>query len=224
MLTTPIEVQKWPTLLSPVEINQVASHLGPIGDFKDIKSDGYLVEALIHLWDPSCSVFKLGKKEMTATIEEVFGLLNLPTHGTAVIFPFASNKIEFCRFTSLKESIVQGSDQSVDIKFLFDRFAPRDGFERHMGDFSFTSKEMWERKRVWVYGLAMAGTYLFPRKDKRIGFKFTKVILDLFLGIKDRRCSIVPTILADIFIACTTCQKGGKFFHGSNLILHMWAM
>ena len=148
MLTTPIEVQKWPALLSPVKINQVASHLGPIGDFKDIKSDGYLVEALTHLWDPRCSAFKLGKKEMTVTIEEVSGLLNLSTHGTAVIFPFVSNKTEFYRFTGLKESMVQGSDQSIDIKFLFDRFAPKDGFERHMGDFSFTSKEIWDRKIV----------------------------------------------------------------------------
>ena len=83
---------------------------------------------------------------------------------------------------------------------------------------------MWERKRPWVYGLVMAGTYLFPRKDKKIAFKLTKVMFDLFLGIKDRQCSIVPTILADIFIACTTCQRGEKFFHGSNLILHIWDM
>ena len=205
ILVAPIEVQRWPTLLSPSEINQVASHLGPIGDFKDIKSNGYLVEALVHLWDPICSVFRLGKKEMTVTIEEVSGLLNLPIHGTAVIFPFVSNKAEFCHFTGLKESVIQGFDQSIDVKFLFDRFALRDGFERHLGDFSFTSEAMWERKRVWVYGLVMVGTYLFLRKDKKIIFKLTKVMFDLFLGIKDRQYSTVPTILVDIFVACTTC-------------------
>ena len=136
ILVAPIEVQRWPALLSPSEINQVASHLGPIETFKDIKSDGYLVEVLIHLWDPIWSAFRLGKKEMTVTIEEVSGLLNLPIHGTAVIFSFMSSKVEFCHFTGLKQSI--GFDQSIDVKFLFDQFALRDGFERHLGDFSVT--------------------------------------------------------------------------------------
>ena len=79
---------------------------------------------------------------MTVTIEEVSGLLNLPIHGTAVIFPFVSNKAEFCHFTRLKESVIQGFDQNIDVKFLFARFALRDGFKRHLGDFSFTSEAM----------------------------------------------------------------------------------
>ena len=144
MLVVPFEVQRWPTLLSPSEINQVAAQLGHIGDFKDIKSDGYLVEALVHLWDPTCSAFRLGKREMTITIEEVVGFLNLPIQGTAVIFPLVSNKAEFCRFTGLKESAIRGSDQNIEATFLFDRFALKDGFERHLEDFLFTSKEIWE--------------------------------------------------------------------------------
>ena len=47
---------------------------------------------------------------MTVTIEEVAGLLNLSVHGTIVIFPLASEKVEFCHCTGLKESVVQGSD------------------------------------------------------------------------------------------------------------------
>ena len=66
---------------------------------------------------------------MTVTIKEVAGLLNLSVHGTIVIFPLASEKAKFCHFTGLKESVVQGSDQNIDVKFLFDRFALRDGFE-----------------------------------------------------------------------------------------------
>ena len=127
ILVVPLEVQRWPTFLSPSEINQVAARLGPVGDFKDIKSDGYLVEALVHLWDSTCSAFRLGEKEMTITIEEVVRFLNLPIQGAAVIFPLVSNKAEFCRFTGLKESVIQGSDQNIEAKFLFDRFALRDG-------------------------------------------------------------------------------------------------
>ena len=84
MLVAAIEIQRWPALLSPSKTNQVASHLGSIGDFKDIKLDSYFVEVLVHLWDPICSAFRLGKKEMTVTIEEVSGLLNLSNHGTTV--------------------------------------------------------------------------------------------------------------------------------------------
>ena len=49
-------------------------------------------------------------------------------------------------------------------------------------------------------------------------------MFDLFVGIKNRPWSIVPTVLVDLFVACTNCQKGAKFFHGPNLILHIWVM
>ena len=39
--------------------------LNPNGDFKDIKSDGYLAEVLIELWDPSNLKFRIGNKEVT---------------------------------------------------------------------------------------------------------------------------------------------------------------
>ena len=69
---------------------------------------------------------------MTITIEEVAGFLNLSVRGTAVIFPFASDKVEFSYFTGLMASVVQGSNQNIDVQFLFDSFALRDGFERHL--------------------------------------------------------------------------------------------
>ena len=132
----------WPTFLSSSEIHQIASHLGPIENLKGIQSDGYLVEVLIQLWDPSCSVFRVGNREINITIENVAGLFNLSVGGTVVLFPFASNKSEFYHFTRLKESVVQGSNQSVDVKFLFDQFTPKDGFERCFRDFLFMSKAM----------------------------------------------------------------------------------
>ena len=88
----------------------MASYLEPIGDFKDIESDGYLVEVLIHLWDPSYSIFRIENSEMTVTIEEIAALLNLLVHVTTVIFPFASGKAEFCHLIGLKESVIQRSD------------------------------------------------------------------------------------------------------------------
>ena len=106
LLVVPNEIQRWFALLSPSEIHQVVFHLGPIRDFKDIESDGYLMEALEQLWDPCCLAFRIGNREMIVTIEEVAGLLNLSVYGTVVIFPFASGKIEVCHFTGLKDSIV----------------------------------------------------------------------------------------------------------------------
>ena len=90
----------------PSELNQVAQFLGPIGDFKQIKSNNYLVEALVHLWDPECTAFRIGNRQMTITLEEVAGLLGLPTRGTALVFPFASDKAEFCQIIGLKEFVL----------------------------------------------------------------------------------------------------------------------
>ena len=142
---------------------------------------------------------------MALTIEEVVGLLNLSTEGTTVIFPVASGKIEFYHFTGLKEPVVQESNQSIDIKFLFYRFAMKNGFNQHLKDFTFASKVTWKRKRPLVYGFVMVRLYLFSRKDKKIGFKITKLMLDLFFGIKNRQNSIVLTVLVDIFVAYTNC-------------------
>ena len=116
-------------------------------------------------------------------IEEVVGFLNLSVHGTAVIFPFSSGKVEFCHFIGLKDFVVQGSDQSIDVIFLFDRFALKDRFDRHFKDFSFTSKIIWECKRSWVYGLVLVGIYLFLKRDKKIAFKIINLMFDLFLEI-----------------------------------------
>ena len=95
---------------------------------------------------------------------------------------------------------MRGTDQSIDVKFLFDRFAMKDGFDKHSEDFSFASKVTLECKRLLVYGLVIAGIYLFPRKDKKSGFKLTKLLSDLFFGIKDRQDFIVPVVLADILL------------------------
>ncbi|CDP18468.1 unnamed protein product [Coffea canephora] len=86
----------------PSELHQVAEYFGPIGDFKEIKSNGYLVEALVHLWDPECSAFRIDNRQMTITLEEVAGLLSLPIHRTALVFPSAPDKAEFCQIIKIE--------------------------------------------------------------------------------------------------------------------------
>ena len=183
-MVVPIEVRKWSGHLSSNEINQVASYLELIIDFKDIESDGYLVDALIQLWNPNCSTFRIGNKEMTLTIEEVASLLNLSVNGTRMKFSVTSNRTEFCHFIGLNESIMQGSDQTIDVKFLFDRFAMKDGFDKHSKDFSFASKATWERKRLLVYGLVMTEIYLFPKKDKKLVSESLKFCVIYFFGLR----------------------------------------
>ena len=100
----------------------------------------------------------------------------------------------------------------------------KDGFDKHLEDFSFTSKVTWEHKRLLVYELVMVGIYLFPTRDKKIHFKITKLMFNLFFGIKSRQSSIVSIVLADIFVVCTNCQRESKFFHESNRILYVWAI
>ena len=101
-----------------------------------------------------------------------------------MIFSIVSGKTKFCHFTGLKECVVRGSYQSIDVKFLFDRFAMKDGFDKHSKDFSFASKATWECERPLIYGLMMAGIYLLPKKEKKIDFKITKLLSDLFFGLR----------------------------------------
>ena len=110
LLVVPVEVQKWLGFRSSSEINQVASYLEPIEDFKAIESVDYLVETFIQLWNSNCSTIRIGNKKITLLIKEVVGLHNLLVEGTAVIFSIASSKIKFYHFTGLKESVMQGSD------------------------------------------------------------------------------------------------------------------
>jgi hypothetical protein len=135
--------------LSPAEIKKVAHFLVPIGDFKNVESDGYLVEALVHLWDPKCSAFRIGDYEITITVEEVAGLLNLLIRERLVRFPSTSSKAYFCTFTGLRKSAVPGPDDaaSIDVKFLYDRFAIRSGFSTFRQDFG-CSKQDCDGQRI----------------------------------------------------------------------------
>lgn len=180
----------------------------------------------MHLWDPKCSAFRIGDYEITITVEEVAGLLKYLIRERLVIFPSTPKKAYFCTFTGLRKSAVPGPDDaaSIDLKFLYDRFAIRSGFSTFRQDLVLPSEQAWKQKRPWVYGLVMAGIYLFPRSDKRISFQIDKMISDFFFGIGGRQGSIVPTIVADLFVSCTLCKQGASFFFGANRILHVWAM
>lgn len=99
-------------------------------------------------------------------IEEVSVLLNLYRERTTtiIIFLIASSKVEFCHFTRLKKFGVQGSHQRIDVKFLFDRFIAKDGFDKYFKDFSFSYKTTQEHKRLWVMHLSCLGFICFQEK------------------------------------------------------------
>ena len=60
----------------------------------------------------------------------------------------------------------------------------KDEFDKHSKDFSFASKTTWQCKKALIYGLMIAGIYLLPKKDKKIDFKITKLLSDLFFGLR----------------------------------------
>ena len=88
----------------------------------------------------------------------------------------------------------------------------------------FISKEQWVEKRVQALGLALINLLLFPQKHGKITFSTINMVQSLFLGINGMTPTLVPLIIADIFMAATECQKKRGFFYGSNLILQIWAM
>ncbi|KAL3529663.1 hypothetical protein ACH5RR_008985 [Cinchona calisaya] len=50
------------------------------------------------------------------------------------------------------------------------------------------------------------------------------MLADLIHGVGGQDLTIIPTIVADILVACTNCQNGVKFFKGSSLLLQVWFM
>ena len=221
----PHPVQAWEQLMTPAELHRVTVVLGRLADLGDIPVDKALIDALVHMWDRKASVFRFGNCELTLTLEEIAGLLGIPLKDRGALIPSMGNRRTFCALLGLYDTAIPGGPEatSVTVMFLFSHFATKECYHNHLDHFSLPNEDAWRGKRALVYGIVLAGTYLFPRPDGRISFKLVKMIADLFFKVDSRDLSIVPIILADIFIACTRCQDGTRFFYGSNFILQLWA-
>ncbi|XP_071933794.1 uncharacterized protein [Coffea arabica] len=207
------------------EVNRLFRYIGHLPSLLNIAPNMAIIEALLEFWDPRGSVFRFGECELTLTLEEIEGLLQMPGKGSPMVYPTNGTREQFCKFLGLgRASMNQHPDaKSCPLEFLYERFGRRDSYDQHRDDF-FISKEEWEGKRVQVFGLALTSLLLFPQKHGKVTFSTINMMQSVFLGIKEKTPTLVPIIIADIFTAVTECQKKRGFFYASNLVLQMWAM
>lgn len=212
--------------MHPGEQNLVSHYLGQLSYLSDIEPNESIINALVQVWDPKHSVFRFGDYELTVTPEEIAGFLGLSLEGKSLIFPTTSSKKDFSDFTGLKETAIPGPLQanSIEIKCLYNYFASRECFSAQRNDFFLNTEDTWAQKRIWVYGFVLAGFFLFPRPDNKVNIRIVKMLSDLFHGIDGRELTIVPTIVADIFVACNKCKRKPGFFYGPSIILQAWAV
>nr|XP_027120694.1 uncharacterized protein LOC113737707 [Coffea arabica] len=207
------------------EMNRLFPYMGHLPNLLNITPNTAIIQALLEYWDPNGSIFRFRECELTPTLEEIEGLLQMTGKGSPMVYPTNGTREQFCKFLGLKQdSMDQHPDaKSCPLEFLYKRFGERDSYDRHHDDF-FISREQWEGKRVQALGLALISLLLFPQKHGKVTFSTVNMIQSVFLGIKEKTPTLVPIIIADIFTAVTECQKKRGFFYASNLVLQMWAM
>ncbi|KAL3510788.1 hypothetical protein ACH5RR_030189 [Cinchona calisaya] len=89
----------------------------------------------------------------------------------------------------------------------------RSGYESGFTTFSKkVKKDTCQEKRVKVFALFLLSLLVFPRENGMISIRLAQLLIDVFDGVDDKRLTLVPTILAEIFIACTACQGPGRPF------------
>ncbi|XP_071909673.1 uncharacterized protein [Coffea arabica] len=220
----PRELNQWKNNLS-YEIGGLFQYVGHLPSLVDIIPNVSAIQALIDYWDPDASVFRFGMCELTPTLEELEGLLQVSRKDSPMIYLSRGTREQFCRFLGLRNnSLDQHPDaRSCPLRFLYDRFGEKESFERHQIDF-FITREQWKEKRVQAFGLVLINLLLFPQRHGKVTFATINMIQSLFLGICGTTPTLIPIVIADIFSVLTNCQRKGGFFYASNLVLQMWIM
>ncbi|XP_027083585.1 uncharacterized protein [Coffea arabica] len=220
----PRELVDWKNNMAH-KVNRLFQYIGHLSSLLNITPNVAIIRALLEFWDPDGSVFSFGECELTPTLEEIEGFLQVPGKGHPMVFPTNGTREQFCRFLGLKQFCMnQHSDaRSCPLEFLYTRFGEKEAYDHHHEDF-FISREQWEEKGVQAFGITLINLLLFPQKHGKVIFSTVNMIQSVFLGIKGKPPTLVTIIIADIFAAVTECRKKRGFFYASNLVLQMWAM
>ncbi|XP_027102319.2 uncharacterized protein [Coffea arabica] len=220
----PRELVDWKNNMAH-EVNRLFPCIGHLPSLLNITPNVAIVQALLEFWDPDSSVFRFGECELTLTLEEIEGLLQVPGKGHPMVYPMNGTREQFCKFLGLKQfSMSQHPDvRSCPLEFLYKRFGEKESYDHHHEDF-FVSREQWEEKRVLAFGITLINLLLFPKKHGKVTFSTVNMVQSVFLGIRGKTPTLVPVIIADIFAAVTECRKKRGFFYASNLVLQIWVM
>ena len=158
----PRELTDWKNNISH-EVKGLFKYMGHLTSLLDGTPNVAIIQALLEYWDPESSLFRFNGCELTLTLEEIEGLLQMLGKGHPMVYPTNGTREQFYRFLGLKQnSMDQYPDtKSCPLGLLYKWFGEKESYDQFRDDF-FISREQWEEKRVQIFGLALINVLLFP--------------------------------------------------------------
>ncbi|KAH0670744.1 hypothetical protein KY289_025237 [Solanum tuberosum] len=84
---------------------EIRKLLGGLTFLLFVVPDRYMIMALLKFWDPARLVFKFRNFELTPTLEEIIGFVNLPCHGRQMIMLHKRSPKKFLKSLGLKRNM-----------------------------------------------------------------------------------------------------------------------
>lgn len=214
----------WRNLKQDHEL-EVRRLLGGLTFLLFVIPDRYLIMALLKFWDPTKTVFRFRDFELTPTIEEIGGFLDLSYRNHAMIVPHKQSPKKFLRSLGLKYNphITSLDFDWISLDFLYSRFGREDGHEVFKKEFT-CSIEKWKKYRLNAFAVALLGCLVFPKERGKIDIRLTSVVRAMTRGRDKSKVTIVPMILAEMLRGLSACVRGKRFYEGCNFLLQLWAI
>ncbi|KAH0639658.1 hypothetical protein KY285_036244 [Solanum tuberosum] len=152
--------------------------------------------ALLKFWDPARLIFKFRDFELTLTLEEIGGFVNLPFQGRQMIVPHKQSSKKFLKSLGLKRN------REMDC----------------------LDKGQWQKYHLRAFAIALLGFLVFPMKEGTISTTLGHVVRMLAQGGQNPAKTIVPMVLAEMISALSACINGKRYFEICNLLLQLWAV
>ena len=220
----PLELRLWWEDLEKSERDKIKLHLGGLTSLLNVRPRCDIIKALVTFWDPAHNVFHFSDFELTPTLEEVAGYMDI-TEGLKhkyLIAPRAVNSHKFMDLLKISKGVPYSKlDMSFStLQFIYQRYGHIGGFDDlESGVCSRGNRTKWDEHRRFAFMVAFLGIVVFPRKDRNIDLKVAGVVKVL---ITNNKSTLVPMIVSEIYRALTACKAGANFFEGCNLLLQMW--
>ena len=109
-------------------------------------------------------VFKFINCNLTPTIEEISGFIDLSYHECQMMVPYKPSSREFLNSMGMKSNPTWTSLDLgwTNLDFLYSRFGQEDGYSIYVYEFECFIEE-WEKYRLDAFDIALLGSLFFPK-------------------------------------------------------------
>ncbi|KAH0729986.1 hypothetical protein KY289_001174 [Solanum tuberosum] len=141
----------------------------------------HLIRALLEFWDPVRMVFKFVDFDLTPTIKEISGFIDMSYHECEMMVPYKPSSREFLQSLGMKSNPTLPSLDLgwIHFDFVYARFGQDDSYYTFSDEFE-CSVEEWETYRLNAFAIALLGFLVFPKIRGNIDTRFGYVAIEHF--------------------------------------------